>query len=54
MLAMIYHSSLLGVSPFVLDISSLSAGTHNITIHTIIDGIVQGIVIQPFEVLECM
>jgi len=47
-------ASLLGVSPFVIDTSSLSVGIHNITIRAIVDGIVQGIATQSFEVLECM
>jgi len=50
----VYQISLLGASPFVVDISLLSPGIHNITIRTIIDGIVRGIATQPFEVLECM
>ena len=49
-----YHLSPIGVSPFVVDTSSLSAGIHNITIRTLIDGIVRGIATQPFEVLERM
>ena len=41
-----------GSSPYVVDVSSLSSGLHNITFNTIVDGVVRGSATQSFIVSE--
>ena len=42
----------LGSSPYVVDVSSFSSGTHNITFNAIVNGVVRGSATQSFLVSE--
>ena len=52
MLFKVYICFSLGTSPYVVDVSSLSSGVHNITFNTIVDGVVRGSATQSFIVSE--